>query len=93
MYVGQTYTCDLGQVRTVNFADVSVGCNDGETGEYRVRVDTGGSSNVRGFCDSNARVGPLTGRVFTLTMTSGGGGDSHVSFDCCGSSGWNIGYR
>ena len=93
MDVGQTFSCDLGSSRSVQSIYISVGCNDGETGSYRVSFDDGSSVAISGSCGSNTAISPRSTRYMSLYMASGGGGDQHISFTCCGSSGWGAYHR
>ena len=93
MDVGNSFSCDLGATVPVDTMYISVGCNDGETGSYTVTFDDGSSESVTGSCGSTHAITQRLTRTMTLYMSSGGGGDSHISFTCCGSSGWGMYYR
>ncbi len=93
MDVGNTYSCDLGSTVPVDSIYISVGCNDGETASYTVTFDDGSSTSVTGSCGSTHSITQRLTRTMTLYMSSGGGGDQHISFTCCGSSGWGMYYR
>ena len=93
MDVGNTFSCDLGATLPVDTIYVSVGCNDGETGSYTVTFDDGSSESFTGSCGSSHAITQRLTRTMTLYMASGGGGDTHISFTCCGSAGWGMYYR
>ena len=90
---GQTISCDLGASRLVHKVKVSVGCNDGESGSYTVSFNDGTSTGFSAGCNSTSSFSPRLTKTATLKMNSGGGGDNHISFTCCGSSGWGLWYK
>lgn len=92
--VGETLSCDLGSSRSVSYVHLSVGCNDGETGTFDVTFDGGNTQRLTANCSQkHYAVGPIDAKIVRLRMVSGGGSDQHISFNCCGSTGWSVGYR
>ena len=90
---GQTINCNLGSKRLVHKVKVSVGCNDGESGSYSLSFDDGSSTGFGASCNSTHGFSARVSQNHSLHMNSGGGGDNHISFTCCGSSGWGLYYR
>ena len=76
--------------RWVTGVSISVGCHDGETGNYTLSFDDGSSVNVGASCNSSTSFSGRWVSSGTLHMNSGGGGDNWLSFTCCGSGGWGI---
>ena len=72
---------------------ISVGCNDGESGSYTVSFDDGSSETMSGSCGSTTAISQRLTNSMTIYMNSGGGSDNHISFTCCGSSGWGVYYK
>jgi len=93
MDVGETFSCSIGATVPVDTVSISVGCNDGETGSYTISFDDGSSETVTGSCGSSSSFSPHMTNSMSLHMNSGGGGDSHISFTCCGSGGWGVYYK
>ena len=89
MQPGRSLNCSLGG-KWVHRIRVSSGCNDGESGNYTFYFDDGSSESISGGCNTEREITPRLVSSVTLTMTSGGGGDSNISFTCCGSSGWGL---
>ena len=90
---GSTLSCSFGGTRYIDQVRVSGGCNDGESGTYTFSFSDGSSVTVSGGCNSVHSISPRFASSATLYMNSGGGGDSNISWTCCGSSGWGIYYR
>jgi hypothetical protein len=90
---GQGLDCDLGAPRLVHRVRVSVGCNDGETGNYTVSFNDGSSVNFGAGCGTEYSFSQRTTTTMHIHMHSGGGGDNHISWTCCGSSGWGVWYK
>ena len=86
--VGQTLGCNLGGTVTVERIRISCGCNDGETGSYTINFSDGSSVLLNGSCNSVHDIVDRQASSMTIHMTGGGGGDQHISWGCCGSSGW-----
>jgi hypothetical protein len=80
MAVGQTFDCDLDVSRSVLGLDLSVGCNDGETGTYSVTFDQGPPVALNGACNSSIMLSGVNSRFIHLNMTAGGGADNQISF-------------
>ena len=78
-------------MRSVRRLTISVGCNDGETGNYTLTfVEDGNSSmGINARCGANISINPnRRTRNLRLRMNSGGGGDNWISFQF-----WRIEYR
>ncbi len=90
---GQTISCNLGTDRVVHKVKVSVGCNDGESGSYTVSCNDGSSTGFGAGCGTTKSFSPRLTKTASLKMNSGGGGDNHISFTCCGSQGWGLWYK
>ena len=90
---GQSISCDLGAQRLVHRIKVSVGCNDGESGSYTASFNDGSSVNFGASCGTTSGFPSRITKTASLHMNSGGGGDNHISFTCCGSQGWGLWYR
>jgi len=90
---GQTISCSLGADRVVHKVKVSVGCNDGESGSYTVSFNDGSSTSFGAGCGTTSSFSPRLTKTASLKMNSGGGGDNHISFTCCGSQGWGLWYK
>ena len=90
---GQTISCNLGAERLVHKVRVSVGCNDGESGNYTVSFNDGSSAGFSAGCSSTKSFSQALTKTASLKMNSGGGGDNHISFTCCGSQGWGLYYK
>jgi len=90
---GQSHSCSIGSTVVVTGFYISVGCNDGETGSYTVSMSDGYSTTVTGSCGSTHSVSDRLVSSGSIYMNSGGGGDNHISFTCCGSSGWGFYYK
>ena len=90
---GGSMGCGLPGPHIVDRINISVGCNDGETASFTVTFDDGFSTSVGAGCGSSFSPGPHLTTNVTITMNSGGGGDNHISFTCCGSSGLSIDYH
>ncbi len=89
---GHSHSCSIGTTAWVDSVYISVGCNDGETGSYSVYFDDGSAETFSASCGStHSFSGRLTNNM-TIYMNSGGGGDNHISFTCCGSGGWGAYY-
>ena len=93
MGVGWSTIGDLGTQRLVSQLYVSVGCNDGETASFRATFDDGTSVILNAGCNSSHPITPRVTRRIRLTMLSGGGSDSFISFGCCGSGGWGASWQ
>ena len=89
---GQSHGCGFGGSRYVHKVRVSAGCNDGETGYYTVSFDDGSSVSFSAGCGTEHSFTPRMVSSATIYMNSGGGGDNHISWTCCGSSGWGVFY-
>ena len=85
--------CGFSGSRWVTGVSISVGCNDGETGNYTLTFDDGSSVNVGASCNSSTSFSGRWVSSGTLRMNSGGGGDNWLSFTCCGSGGWGVYYQ
>jgi hypothetical protein len=92
MDVGQVFDCDLGAVLAITSVGISVGCNDGETADFSIAFDSGAPLMAHAACNSSFAAPGVSTRFAHLTMVGGGGTDAHISFECCGSSGWSINY-
>ncbi|HEY8088607.1 MAG TPA: hypothetical protein VIF09_12200, partial [Polyangiaceae bacterium] len=94
MSVGEELKCDLSGEMTVDYLALSVGCNDGETGNFTATFDDGTKVSLFGDCGTAHYLSPAvhTGHI-TLTMDSGGGKDGNISFTDYGSYGLVVGYR
>ena len=88
MDVGEQLTYNYGTQKVVRIIYVSVGCNDGETGDYRVTFDDGFSTIINARCGHEETISARVAQTLRLEMLNGGGGDNHISFMCCGSNGW-----
>lgn len=93
MTVGESFRCDLGKTVTVDYLALSVGCNDGETGQFEIQVGNNPPAALEGSCGSSTHVGPFRGSDVTVRFVSGGGSDNHISFSDLGSMGLIVGYR
>jgi len=91
--VGQSLSCSWSGARLVNKLKVSCGCNDGETGNYTVSFSDGSSVNFGAGCNTTKSISERWATSMTIKMNSGGGGDNHISWTCCGSSGWGMWYK
>jgi hypothetical protein len=85
--------CGLPGPRIVDRVYISVGCNDNETGSFTITFDDGFSTTVGASCGSSFSVGQHLTTFVAITMNSGGGGDNHISFTCCGSGGLAVDYH
>jgi outer membrane biosynthesis protein TonB len=95
MDAGDEYRCELGSAHTVKTLILSVGCNDGETGDFTLTLTDGAQTttfSMAGSCNSTLELPPTRASTVVLRMNAGGGGDKHISFLCCGSSGWYLTY-
>jgi tetratricopeptide (TPR) repeat protein len=92
MDVGQIVRCELPEENVVTKIGISVGCNDGEFGSFTVTFDDGSRQRMKARCNSTMKITPTKTKSMTLRMDSGGGGDKHISFTCCGSKGWSVVY-
>ena len=94
MQVGITDTCDLGQPRALYSLVISPGCNDGETGTFKLTMDDGTSGTVNAGCNwVNVFTVQHPVQNASLQMTGGGGSDHQLSFTIYGSTGWGFYYR
>jgi large repetitive protein len=87
---GQSSGCSMGSERLVHRIRASPGCNDGESGHYTVSFSDGSSESFSAGCGTEVEITPRSVSSMTIRMNSGGGGDSHISWTCCGSSGWGV---
>ena len=55
-------------------------------------IDDGSSVSFSAGCGTEYSFTPRMVSSATIYMHSGGGGDNHISWTCCGSSGWGIHY-
>ena len=90
---GQSLSCSWGSQRLVHRLRISCGCNDGESGNYTVSFPDGSSVNFSASCNTEKEISPRLASSMSLKMHSGGGGDNHISWTCCGSSGWGMYYK
>jgi len=93
MTVGDSFTCDLGQTLFIDYVALSVGCWDGESGEFTLRFDTGETVSMHGDCGSSQHLGRTGASAIEVIFESGGGDDGVISFTNYGSLGLVIGYR
>ena len=91
--VGQSLGCSWGAPRLVHRLKVSCGCNDGESGNYTVSFSDGSSVSFGAGCNTQTEISPRLATSMSIKMNSGGGGDNHISWTCCGSSGWGMYYK
>lgn len=92
MNVGETIRCSLPESHSIYQVGLSVGCPDGETGNYTIMFDDGTSENMNASCGSVMTITPRVSKNMTLRMNSGGGGDRHISFTDYNSTGWSVDY-
>ncbi len=90
---GTSLSCSVGTTAIIEGVYISVGCNDGETASYTVSFEDGGSEGASASCGSTTSFSDHVSNSVSLYMSGGGGGDSWISFTCCGSGGWGIYYR
>ncbi|MDM8567715.1 DUF642 domain-containing protein [Candidatus Halobeggiatoa sp. HSG11] len=77
--VGQILECDLQGKKRVKLLKVSVGCNDGETGNYTVLFNNWSRQSFEAKCNSTITLKPRMAREMLLFMQKGGGPDNHIS--------------